>query len=207
MIPFSPDNRKSAISSNPKSTQKQNESTFLYIPTENTIIIHFLETPKQIVKIVTKNSLNPITTSTKLQSPIIENQSKINTVVEIKKQTSIKTNEPLPIEKEKSAYAEILMEEEVKNSMIYKELSLKNSALKEQLKTLGEVKKKLKKLIVPFGFFKIDRQKTDEIMALIEEIEKERAEKKKLQERNVIMQKQIDDLKEELSFYLFFKKN
>ena len=141
MIPFSPDNRKSAISSNPKSTQKQNESTFLYIPTENTIIIHFLETPKQIVKIVTKNSLNPITTSTKLQSPIIENQSKINTVVEIKKQTSIKTNEPLPIEKEKSAYAEILMEEEVKNSMIYKELSLKNFALKEQLKTLGEVKK------------------------------------------------------------------
>ena len=93
------------------------------------------------MKIVTKNSLNPITTSTKLQSPIIENQSKINTVVEIKKQTSIKTNEPLPIEKEKSAYTEILMEEEVKNSMIYKELSLKNFALKEQLKTLGEVKK------------------------------------------------------------------
>ena len=44
-------------------------------------------------------------------------------------------------------------------------------------------------------------------MALIEEIEKERAEKKKLQERNMIMKKQIDDLKEELSFYLFFKKN
>lgn len=36
---FSLANRKSAISSNPKSTQKQNESTFFYIPTENTIII------------------------------------------------------------------------------------------------------------------------------------------------------------------------
>lgn len=47
----------------------------------------------------------------------------------------------------------------------------------------------------------MDRQKTEEIMALKQEIEKERAEKKKLQERNVIMQKQIDDLKEELSFY------
>ena len=41
-------------------------------------------------------------------------------------------------------------------------------------------------------------------MLLIQEIEKERAEKKKLQERDVIMQKQIDDLKEQLSFYFIF---
>lgn len=94
------------------------------------------------MKIVTKNSLNPITTSAKLQSPIIENETKINAIVEIKKQTSIKTNEPLPIEKEKLANTGIVMEEEVKNSMIYKELSMKNVALREELKKLSEVYKK-----------------------------------------------------------------
>lgn len=93
------------------------------------------------MKIVTKNSLNPITSSAKLQSPILDNESKItNSIVEIKRQTSIKTVEPLPIEKEKSTNTGMVMEEEVKNSMIFKELSMKNVALREELKKLSEVK-------------------------------------------------------------------
>ena len=59
----------------------------------------------------------------------------------------------MPIEKEKLTNTGIVMEEEVKNSMIYKELSMKNVALREELKKLSEVKKKLKKLIVPLVFF------------------------------------------------------
>jgi cell division protein FtsB len=37
---------------------------------------------------------------------------------------------------------------------------------------------------------------------LKQELEKDRAEKKKLQERNSVLQKQIYDLKEELSFFI-----
>jgi cell division protein FtsB len=48
----------------------------------------------------------------------------------------------------------------------------------------------------------MDKEKTLEIIILKQELEKERAEKKKLQERNFVLQKQIDDLKEELSFFI-----
>ena len=44
------------------------------------------------------------------------------------------------------------MEEEVKNSMIYKELSLKNFCFEGRIEEIRRGLKKLKKMIVPLGF-------------------------------------------------------